>query len=126
YNLDFHHLGNGPRPAGDPERWALPIAGDDAQAKADVANFMDAVGFDAVDCGTLADSWRIQAATPVYVLPYVDEPPEGMTKDERRAWFRKERSKVVKADQVCELAAQAKRADRAYALFEDLPSGLMD
>jgi hypothetical protein len=87
---------------------------------------MDVVGFDAVDCGTLADSWRIQTATPVYVLPYVGDPPEGMTKDERRAWFRKDRSKVVRADQVRELAARAKRSDRAYALFEDLPSGLMD
>jgi 8-hydroxy-5-deazaflavin:NADPH oxidoreductase len=30
YNLDFHHLGNGARPAGDPDRCALPIAGHDA------------------------------------------------------------------------------------------------
>jgi hypothetical protein len=126
YNLDFHHLGNGPRPAGAPDRWALPIAGDDAHAKAEVAKFMDAVGFDAVDCGTLAESWRIQQATTVYVLPYVGEPPEGMTKDERRARFRKDRSKVVTADQVRELAAEAKKSDRVGALFEDLPSGLMD
>jgi 8-hydroxy-5-deazaflavin:NADPH oxidoreductase len=70
---------------------------------------MDAVGFDAVDCGTLAESWRIQQATPVYVLPYVGEPPEGMSKNQRRAWFRKDRSKVVAADQVRELAAQAKK-----------------
>jgi|GEM_PF-3028796 len=87
---------------------------------------MDMIGFDAVDCGTLAESWRIQAATPVYVLPYVGEPPEGITKDERRAWFRKDRSKVIKAGDVRELAAQAKKSDRPYALFEDLPSGLMD
>jgi 8-hydroxy-5-deazaflavin:NADPH oxidoreductase len=77
YNLDFHHLGNGPRPAGDPERWALPIAGDDGLAKTEVAKFMDVVGFDAVDCGTLADSWRIQAGIPAYVLPNVGEHPCG-------------------------------------------------
>ncbi len=49
-----------------------------------------------------------------------------MTKDERRAWFRKDRSKVIKADDVRKLAAQTKKSDRPYALFEDLPSGLMD
>jgi 8-hydroxy-5-deazaflavin:NADPH oxidoreductase len=126
HNLDMHHLANGPRPADDPERWALPIVGDDDDAKAKVAAFMDAVGFDPVDCGRLADSWRIQAATPVYVLPYVGEPPEGMSKDERRAWFRQDRSKVIKAEDVRALAAQADPQGRVGALFEDLPSGLMD
>lgn len=123
YSLDMFHLDNGPRPTNDPERWALPVAGDHADAKAAVSQFMDAIGFDAVDCGDLADSWRIQQATPVYVLPYVGVPPEGISKEERRVWFRADRSKVVTADQVRELAAQAKRSDRVGALFEDLPSG---
>jgi predicted dinucleotide-binding enzyme len=34
----------------------LPIAGDDAAAKAEVARFMDAIGYDAVDIGRLTDS----------------------------------------------------------------------
>jgi hypothetical protein len=51
-----------PRPA--KKCGAKPIQ-NDADAKAEVAKFMDAVGFDAVDCGMLAESWRIrQAARP--------------------------------------------------------------
>jgi predicted dinucleotide-binding enzyme len=53
-------------PAGDPGRRALPIAGDDAAAKSTVAALLDTFGFDAVDAGTLADSWRFQRDTPAY------------------------------------------------------------
>jgi hypothetical protein len=69
---------------------------------------MDAIGYDAVDCGTLAESWRIEPNTPVYVLPYIGEPPAGLTKDERRRWFREERGARVTADQVRVFAAQRK------------------
>ena len=54
------------RPAGDPERLALPIAGDDPVAKAKVVALVDELGFDAVDAGGLDDSWRQQPGTPVY------------------------------------------------------------
>lgn len=54
------------RPAGDPERLALPIAGDDPVAKATVVALVDELGFDAVDAGGLDDSWRQQPGTPVY------------------------------------------------------------
>ena len=49
---------------------ALPIAGDDAAAKATVTGFLDAIGYDAVDVGPLADSWRFQPDTPAYGPPY--------------------------------------------------------
>ncbi len=126
HSLDFHHLRNGARPAGDPERWALPIAGDDADAKAQVAKFMDAIGYDAVDCGSLAESWRMEPNTPVYVLPYLGEPPAGLTKEERRQWYRQDRSARVTADDVRTLVSRARRTDRVGGRFEDLPSGLMD
>jgi predicted dinucleotide-binding enzyme len=54
-------------PAGTPNRRALPIAGDDADAKATVAAFVDAIGFDVVDVGPLAEGWRFQRDTPAYV-----------------------------------------------------------
>jgi hypothetical protein len=60
----------------------LPIAGDDAAAKAEVARFADAIGYDAVDIGTLADSCRCEPGTPVYAWPYVGAPPEGMSQAE--------------------------------------------
>ncbi|MET9958438.1 NAD(P)-binding domain-containing protein [Streptomyces sp. NPDC006326] len=57
-----------PRPAGDPDRMALPVAGDDAAAKETVRALIDELGFDSVDAGGLDDSWRQQPGTPVYGL----------------------------------------------------------
>ena len=53
-------------PAGTPHRRALAIAGDDAAAKDRVAAFLDELGFDVVDLGPLAESWRIEPGTPGY------------------------------------------------------------
>ncbi len=57
-----------PRPQGDPERIALPVAGDDEAAKKIVRDLIDELGFDTVDAGGLDDSWRQQPDTPVYGL----------------------------------------------------------
>jgi predicted dinucleotide-binding enzyme len=57
------------RPSGDPDRLAIPVAGDDETAKAQVATLIDSIGFDPVDDGVLADSWRQQPGTPVYNVP---------------------------------------------------------
>jgi predicted dinucleotide-binding enzyme len=60
-----HLLTHGKR-AGSPGRVALPVAGDDAAAKAVVIDLLDQLGFDGVDAGGLDDSWRQQPGTPVY------------------------------------------------------------
>ena len=67
------------RPAGDPERSVLPIAGDDAAAKAAVTAFLDAIGYDALDVGPLAEGWRFQRDMPAYTAPYFagTDPNEG-------------------------------------------------
>jgi predicted dinucleotide-binding enzyme len=54
------------RPAGTPNRRALVIAGNDADAKATVTRLLDQFGFDVVDAGPLKESWRIQRDTPGY------------------------------------------------------------
>ncbi|MFE2419446.1 NADPH-dependent F420 reductase [Streptomyces hokutonensis] len=56
------------RPAGAPDRLALPVAGDDEAAKRVVRALIDELGFDTVDAGSLDDSWRQQPGTPVYGL----------------------------------------------------------
>lgn len=55
-----------PRPAGAPDRLALPVAGDDEAAKRVVRALLDDLGFDTVDAGGLDESWRQQPGTPVY------------------------------------------------------------
>ena len=69
-SIFFRHLGSLGRPHGAPDRSALPVAGDDAQAKAAVTAFLDSIGYDAVDAGPLAESWRQEPGTPAYGTPY--------------------------------------------------------
>ncbi|MGH3999979.1 MAG: NADPH-dependent F420 reductase, partial [Pseudonocardiaceae bacterium] len=65
-NIYADHLRDNGRPAGTPGRIALPVAGDDESAKAVVMQLIDELGFDAVDAGSLDQSWRQQPSTPVY------------------------------------------------------------
>ncbi|WBB73983.1 NADPH-dependent F420 reductase [Micromonospora sp. WMMD1128] len=65
-NIQAAHLMDEGKPAGSPGRIALPVAGDDADAKRVVMGLVDELGFDAVDAGTLDESWRQQPDTPVY------------------------------------------------------------
>lgn len=65
-NIYAEHLGTRGRPGTAERRIALPVAGDDPNAKAKVLKLVDALGFDGVDAGTLAESWRQQPGTPVY------------------------------------------------------------
>lgn len=65
-NIWFKHLSSQGTPAGTEGRRALPVAGDDAGARAEVMALVDAFGFDPVDAGTLADSSRFQPDTPAY------------------------------------------------------------
>jgi predicted dinucleotide-binding enzyme len=53
-------------PAGTPGRVCLSVAGDDARGKQVVLGLVEALGFDGLDAGTLADSWRQQPGTPAY------------------------------------------------------------
>lgn len=76
-NIYFKHLLALARPAGAPDRSALPIAGDDADARAAVTAFLDALGFDVVDVGALAESWRFERDRPAYALPYFSKAPGG-------------------------------------------------
>ena len=48
-------------PPGTPHRRAIPIAGDDEQAKGIVAALIDQIGFDTVDVGSLINGRRIES-----------------------------------------------------------------
>jgi predicted dinucleotide-binding enzyme len=69
-NIYSRHLESLPRPSGAADRTALTIAGDDAAAKQTATEFLDAIGYDAVDVGALAEGWRFQPGQPAYGPPY--------------------------------------------------------
>ncbi|MGY4751006.1 NADPH-dependent F420 reductase [Pannonibacter sp. Q-1] len=56
------------RPSGATDRRALPIAGDDADAKALVARLYEEFGFDVADAGPLSEGWRFERARPAYCM----------------------------------------------------------
>lgn len=69
-NIYAQHLMDLGRPAGTPQRIALPFAGDDEAAKAVVLRLVDELGFDGIDAGGLDESWRQQPGTPVYATDF--------------------------------------------------------
>ncbi len=52
--------------AGAPGRIAVPVAGDDPRATAIARELVELTGFDTLDAGDLAGSWRQQPGTPAY------------------------------------------------------------
>ncbi len=78
-SIYFPHLTSLGRASGDPDRSVLPIAGDDGAAKTTVTEFLDAIGYDALDVGPLAEGWRFQRDMPAYTAPYFagTDPNEG-------------------------------------------------
>jgi predicted dinucleotide-binding enzyme len=68
--IEATHLQPGAKPAGAPGRIALAVAGADTNAKAKAMAVIDGVGFDAVDAGEIAQSWRQQPGSPGYLKDY--------------------------------------------------------
>jgi predicted dinucleotide-binding enzyme len=54
------------RPEGESGRIAIPVAGDGEKGKRIAMQLVGTTGFDPVDAGTLAESWRQQPGTPAY------------------------------------------------------------
>jgi 8-hydroxy-5-deazaflavin:NADPH oxidoreductase len=65
-NIVVDSLATRGAPAGTPGRICLSVAGDDPHAKELVLGLIDTLGFDGIDAGTLADSWRQHPGTPAY------------------------------------------------------------
>ena len=85
-NIYADHLTSKATEPGTPGRRALPIAGDDDDAKQTVASLIDQFGFDVVDAGPLAEGWRFQRDTPVYGPEFdADQVREGLPQAKRYA-----------------------------------------
>jgi len=100
-NILAYSLAELGRPAGAADRLAIAVAGDDEAMKQTAMALVDEVGFDAVDAGSLEESWRQQPSTPAYCCD--------ADADTKRAAL----AAAVKG------AAAAKR-DRLPALFAEL------
>jgi 8-hydroxy-5-deazaflavin:NADPH oxidoreductase len=55
-------------PEGTTNRRALALAGDDDEAKRVVSDLYNQLGFDAIDIGSLDESWRLDADQPAFVV----------------------------------------------------------
>jgi predicted dinucleotide-binding enzyme len=85
------------RPAGSKDRVALPISGDNPKAKEIVAQLIDRIGFDSVDVGTIAESWRQQPGSPVYCTNPTKEELQQRLKNVDRSSLVTNREKASKA-----------------------------
>ena len=65
-NLLAYTLENKGTPEGTSGRIAMAIAGNDLSQKQIIMDVVNELGFDAVDSGSLSDSWRQQPGTPAY------------------------------------------------------------
>jgi predicted dinucleotide-binding enzyme len=70
-NILAHHIPQLARPADATDRTALPIAGDDPDAKSTAATLIHRLGYDTVDAGPLAQSWRFEPETTAYTRLYL-------------------------------------------------------
>ncbi|WP_430252426.1 NADPH-dependent F420 reductase [Neorhizobium sp. DAR64860/K0K1] len=114
-NLDFVRLRRLARPAGSTDRSAVPIAGDDVTAKTAVANLLDVIGYDSVDMGPLAESWRSEPTTPIYVVPFVGNVPDTVaSRDDVMNWYMNTPGYTVTKAEVEGLVAKAERHDRMF------------
>jgi len=64
------HLLNKAKPDTHTDRVALAVAGDELKAKANVMQLVEEIGFEAVDAGSIAQSWRQQPGSPGYLKDY--------------------------------------------------------
>ena len=90
------------RPTGSRDRVALPISGDNPKAKEIVAQLIDRIGFDSVDAGTIAESWRQQPGSPVYCINPTKEELQQLLKNVDRSSLVTNREKSTKAHRAVE------------------------
>ena len=85
------------RPAGSRDRVALAISGDSPKAKEIVVQIIDRFGFDTVDAGTIAASWRQQPGSPIYCTNPTKEELQKWLKNVDRSSLATKREKGMKA-----------------------------
>jgi 8-hydroxy-5-deazaflavin:NADPH oxidoreductase len=65
-NITAWSLGTRGLPPGTPGRICLSVTGDNSNDKQVILELINQIGFDGLDAGSLADSWRQQPGAPAY------------------------------------------------------------
>ncbi|MGF9942943.1 NAD(P)-binding domain-containing protein [Priestia megaterium] len=107
-NLLAYTLENEGRSEDSSGRIAMAVAGDDPSQKRVVMDIVHELGFDAVDSGSLNDSWRQQPGTPAYCTE--------LTKDELTKALKKankEKAPLLR-DKVIEKFAEEKKVEFSH------------
>jgi 8-hydroxy-5-deazaflavin:NADPH oxidoreductase len=114
-NIDYVRLERLARPSGAADRTALPIAGDDDAVKHRASRLIDRLGYDVHDTGPLAESWRFEPHTDVYVRAYLGHRPEDLAADEMMRWMAEHPGLPRSAQQVADLVGSTARRAPADA-----------
>ena len=107
-NIFSHHI---PALAASAPRTALAIFGDDEKAKAGISTIVDDLGFEPVDAGTLAESWRTEPESGAYTPIYAAD-REALARDYLTAL-----GAPVTGRELRQLIARSQRADVAARKF---------
>lgn len=107
-NIVAHHI---PLLANSLPRTALPVAGDNIEAKANVSRLVNAFGFDTVDAGTLAESWRFEPTSGAYTEIYAAS-EAGFAAD-----YLADHGAALPAARLSELLAESRQPDVAARQF---------
>jgi 8-hydroxy-5-deazaflavin:NADPH oxidoreductase len=83
--------------------------------------FMDTIGYNATDVGSLSDSWRMEPGTLIYVWLYAPKVPDGLGGEEAQSWYSTTPGTPVCTSQAKELVAKAVRKFPVGGFPEDLP-----
>ncbi len=67
-HIDAGRIPTDGTPSGTPNRRALALTGDDEAARRLAAELYDQLGYDPVDLGPLAESWRLDPGQPTFVV----------------------------------------------------------
>lgn len=125
HNLSWIHMESNARPKGDAARTTLPVAGDDADAIQAVTRFIEAVGYDVVGAGSLADSWRIEPGTPIYFWRYAPVVPDGVSDDEAKRIYQ-QRGEPVSPQEARRLIDEAVRPSPIGGTLVGMPKVHVD
>ncbi|CCH42424.1 Metalloreductase STEAP3 [Wickerhamomyces ciferrii] len=105
----------------------LPIAGDDSNAKDQTTNFLNNIGYQALDVGKLEDSWKFEPNTPAYGWPYIPKVPKDLNEEDQKKYYITHVAEPVSKDQLKKIIDSVSFEDhKPSGSFDDYPKFVGD